>query len=102
MVSTYNCRGAINGIIVQNNPVNWIDPEGLVNSGEVTTEALKGAVVGAYTAGKVSKSWYGAAIGAVTGGCASGTKNYLEQRGEDKRAAELEEDFPVEEPPGIP
>ncbi len=28
-MSTYNCRGAINGIIVQNNPVNWIDPEGL-------------------------------------------------------------------------
>ncbi len=28
-MSTYNCRGAINGIIVQNNPVNWVDPEGL-------------------------------------------------------------------------
>ncbi len=28
-MSTYNCRGAINGIIVQNNPVNWIDPWGL-------------------------------------------------------------------------
>ncbi len=27
-MSTYNCRGAINGIIVQNNPVNFIDPEG--------------------------------------------------------------------------
>ncbi|MCP4252690.1 MAG: hypothetical protein GY775_04645 [Candidatus Scalindua sp.] len=27
-MSTYNCRGAINGIIVQNNPVNWIDPNG--------------------------------------------------------------------------
>ncbi len=27
-MSTYNCRGAINGIIVQNNPVNWIDPLG--------------------------------------------------------------------------
>ncbi len=33
MVSTYNCRGSINGIIVQNNPVNWIDPEGLANTG---------------------------------------------------------------------
>ncbi len=29
MVSTYNCRGAINGIIVQNNPVNRVDPDGL-------------------------------------------------------------------------
>ncbi len=29
-MSTYNCRGALNGIIVQNNPVNFIDPEGLV------------------------------------------------------------------------
>ncbi len=28
MVSTYNCRGAINGIIVQNNPVNFVDPDG--------------------------------------------------------------------------
>ncbi len=28
-MSTYNCRGAINGIIVQNNPVNFIDPDGL-------------------------------------------------------------------------
>ncbi len=28
-MSTYNCRGAINGIIVQNNPVNWVDPWGL-------------------------------------------------------------------------
>ncbi len=28
-MSTYNCRGAINGIIVQNNPVNRIDPLGL-------------------------------------------------------------------------
>ncbi|MCP5005045.1 MAG: hypothetical protein GY941_14090 [Planctomycetes bacterium] len=28
-MSTYNCRGAINGIIVQNNPVNFIDPSGL-------------------------------------------------------------------------
>ncbi len=29
-MSTYNCRGAINGIIVQNNPVNRIDPSGLL------------------------------------------------------------------------
>ncbi len=29
-MSTYNCRGAINGIIVQDNPVNWIDPDGLI------------------------------------------------------------------------
>ncbi len=28
-MSTYNCRGAINGIIVQNNPVNFVDPDGL-------------------------------------------------------------------------
>ena len=27
-MSTYNCKRSINGIIVQNNPVNWIDPEG--------------------------------------------------------------------------
>ncbi len=27
-MSTYNCRGSINGIIVQNNPVNFIDPDG--------------------------------------------------------------------------
>ncbi len=32
-MSTYNCRGAINGIIVQNNPVNFIDPFGLLGSG---------------------------------------------------------------------
>ncbi len=30
-MSTYNCRGVINGIIVQNNPVNYIDPLGLIN-----------------------------------------------------------------------
>ncbi len=30
-MSTYNCRGAINGIIVQNNPVNFVDPLGLAN-----------------------------------------------------------------------
>ncbi len=28
-MSTYNCKRSINGIIVQNNPVNWIDPWGL-------------------------------------------------------------------------
>ncbi len=27
-MSTYNCKRSINGIIVQNNPVNWIDPNG--------------------------------------------------------------------------
>ncbi len=34
-MSTYNCRGAINGIIVQNNPVNFVDPFGLVKWKEV-------------------------------------------------------------------
>ncbi len=29
MVSTYNCKRSINGIIVQNNPVNFVDPDGL-------------------------------------------------------------------------
>ncbi len=47
-MSTYNCRGAINGIIVQNNPVNFIDPDGLfslVKLGEIALVASAGIAV---------------------------------------------------------
>jgi RHS repeat-associated protein len=71
---------------VANNPVNWIDPEGMITHivGGVVGGALGGAIIGAIVgAGKAAiltgdiseVGWAalsGAAIGAVTGGIAGG------------------------------
>ncbi len=77
---------------------------GLVNSGAVAEAAAWGAVSSAYKAGRKSRSWHGAAAGAFAGACAAGTKKYLEEREEDKRADELPEPdaLPLEEPPDLP
>ncbi len=75
-MSTYNCRGAINGIIVQNNPVNWIDPDGRIIFNFVTggIGAVIGGAVGAtnaiFNGGSI---WKGAAFGAGTGALAGFT-----------------------------
>ncbi len=77
-MSTYNCRGAINGIIVQNNPVNFIDPEGEW----ITTiiGATQGALSGYFSAAQSGNVWsgiVGGAVGAVAGTFMPGSASYL-------------------------
>ncbi len=103
-MSTYNCRGAINGIIVQNNPVNFVDPDGRfflpqsliaggigggivggltfireLGQGKSLKCAAKSALVSGVTAG-VSIGVASTGIGFFASGAAGSTTNALMQK----------------------
>jgi uncharacterized protein RhaS with RHS repeats len=102
-------RGGINlYTYVQNNPVNWIDPEGLINNRKVVMTGIAGFGTGVWL-GKSKGPWgalgFGIANGLISAGLTCG-QEFVEQKNADRRRGELPELDrllgSIVEPPGLP
>ncbi len=104
-MSTYNCKRSINGIIVQNNPVNFVDPFGLRERkhwGQIL-EAASGVGANSFVGGAGTGAGYKNAsliLAPIFGGVGALWGGYTEY----KRQAGLLETyrFPGERPEGEP